>query len=133
MKRVIFISLLAAFIFSLLLAFSIVNLKSAQWQLEYLYSENILETEIEGFRTTGYACLRNGLLFLFGSLCTIALYVLFALKEFKVFQPYVDKYKAKQEVRRTARAAAREAKADANRQKRIEELQAELQELKKDE
>lgn len=124
-KRIIFISILSAFIFSLFLAFAIVGLRNAEWQLEYIEGSPDNET----LREYGLISLRNGLLFLAGSLCTIALYALFAVKEFKVFQPYVDKFNAKRNARKQERAAARAAKAETDTQKRIEELQAELDEL----
>ena len=60
--------------------------------------------------------------------CNLSALILFTIKEFQTFQPLIDKYNA----RKQERAAARAAKADADKQKRIEELQAELQELKKD-
>lgn len=132
MKRVIFISIISAFIFSLFLAYSIQALRSAQWQLEYLYGENIKEygeSYIESFRISAYTSLRNGLLSLAGSLCTLALYALIAVKEFKIFQPFVERHKEKHNARKSKRAARKEAKTQADKQKRIEELQAELDEL----
>lgn len=59
----------------------------------------------------------------------IAVIIMTALKDIKVFQPLIDKHNARKE----QIGAVRAAKADADKQKRIEELQAELQELKKDE
>jgi hypothetical protein len=117
----------------LFLAFSIQYLHSAQWQLELVQSNNILDYEIEQIehlKESAYALLRNGLLFLAGSLCTLALYALIALKEFKIFQPFVERQKEKRNARKSERLARKEAKTQADKQKRIEELQAELDELK---
>lgn len=125
MKRVIAISVLSAFVFSLCLAFAIIWLQSAQTGLDYLHRHNVEDiAEIEYM----YNVLRNGLLFLAGSLCTVALYALYAVKEFKVFQPYVERYRARKE----ERAAARKANAMAKKEKRISELQTEIDEMKKE-
>lgn len=126
MKRVICISVLSAFVFSLLLAFAIVWLQSASVGLDYLHKHNIEDSaEINDV----YSVLRNGLLFIFGALCTLALYALYAVKEFKVFQPYVERYKA----RKAERAATRKEKALSDKERRLQELQSELDEMKKDE
>lgn len=130
MKRAIFITLLSAFLFSLLLAYSVVYLEAAKNSFESLQNEYRSEY-IEAIQYSFNNALRNGLLFLAGSLCTIALYALFAVKEFKVFQPYVDKLNAKRNARKTERLARKQAKSETDKQKRIEELQAELDTLKK--
>ena len=125
MKRIIFISILSAFVFSLFLAFSIQYLHSAQWQLELVQSNNILDydiEQIEHLKESAYALLRIGLLFLAGSLCTLALYALIAIKEFKIFQPFMKRQKEK-------RLARKEAKTQAAKQTRIEKLQAERDKL----
>ena len=55
--------------------------------------------------------------------------VLIAIKEFPVFKQLTDKWK----LHRQARLQAKVAKSEANKQKRIEKLEAELKDLKKDE
>lgn len=125
MKRVIAISVLSAFVFSLCLSFAIIWIQSAQIGLDYLHRHNI---EDSADINDVYNVLRNGLLFLAGSLCTVALYALFAVKEFKVFQPYVERYRARKE----ERAAAKRDKSVADKEKRLQELQAEIDELKKE-
>lgn len=133
MKRIIVISIISAFIFSLFLAFSIEWLKTTQWQLEIAFDNISSEAYREAMKEAGFASLRNGLLFLAGSLCTIALYALIALKEFKIFQPFMERQKEKRNARKSERLARKEAKTQADKQKRIEELQAELDELNAEE
>lgn len=130
MKRVICISVLSAFIFSLLLAFSIIWLHSAQWQLQWLNDGKVDEANIDTITEVTYTTLRNGLLFLLGSICTLTLYIVFALKEFKVFQPLVDKFNSKISAYKDKRKSTKQAKSEAEKQKRIQDLQAELDALK---
>lgn len=132
MKRIIVISIISAFIFSLFLAFSIEWLKTTQWQLEIAFDNISSEAYREAMKEAGFASLRNGLLFLAGSICTLALYALIALKEFKIFQPFMERQKEKRNARKSERLSRKEAKTQADKQKRIEELQKELDELKDD-
>lgn len=63
---------------------------------------------------------------LLATIADITAIVLLTLKEFPLFKPLVDKFKARKEKNK-------QEKAEAERQARIEQLQAELDELKKDE
>lgn len=62
----------------------------------------------------------------------IAVMFLIALKDFPVFKPIHDKFVAKSNARKAVRTQAKADKAEAAKQARIEQLQAELEELKKD-
>lgn len=70
-----------------------------------------------------------GSLSLIAAFATLAAMVLIALKDFPVFKPMLDKLTAKRADRKQAKAE----KAAADKQARIERLQSELDELKKDE
>ncbi len=70
-----------------------------------------------------------GLISLIASISTFAAMIIIAVKEFPVFQPLIEKIKA----RKAERAVAKEEKAQADKQQRIEKLTAELEQLKKDE
>jgi len=58
---------------------------------------------------------------------------LFTIKDFPVFKPLVDKFTAKRAAHKEQREAIKAEQAEAAKQARIEQLQAELDELKKDE
>ena len=66
------------------------------------------------------------------SLAGIAAMVLIAIKDFPVFKPLAEKLQAKLQARRQINVQAKADRAEANKQARIEQLQAELDELKKD-
>ena len=82
----------------------------------------------DAFYKTAIDQLVRGIFALLACIADIFVMVLVALKDFKLFMPLIEKHNArKQEL-----AAARAAKADADKQKRIEELQAELDALNGD-
>ena len=70
-----------------------------------------------------------GLMSLFAALATLAAMIIIAIKDFPVFQPLLAKLNAKRDARKQAKAE----KAEADKQARIEQLQSELEQLKKDE
>lgn len=128
MKRVICISILCAFVFSLLLAFSIINIRSAIIIFRTIANDGVNENTITTLTDSAYTCIQYATLFFIGALCIIALYALFAIKEFKVFQPYIERHRARKE----ERAAAKREKSVADKEKRLQALQAEIDELKKE-
>lgn len=67
--------------------------------------------------------------FLASAIFTFAAIIIIAVKDFPVFKPLILKSNAKREARKLAKAE----KAEANKQARINKLQAEIDELKKDE
>ena len=70
---------------------------------------------------------------LLAALCTLAAIIIIAIKDFPVFKPFVDKFTAKRAAYKEQRAAIKVEQAEVAKQARIEQLQAELDELKKDE
>lgn len=75
----------------------------------------------------------RGILALLASLSTLVAMIIIAIKDFPFFKPLVDKFNAKRAARKEQRAAVKAEQAEAAKQARIEQLQAELDELKKDE
>lgn len=137
MKRTVFIEILLLVVLGVLLYISINSFIGASrsfiWAKRFseeAYEEYIIET----YRSQAMRLLLFGLLlYLPAALADIAAMVLIAVKEFPVFKPLTDKIAARHAARKDARAAAKTAKAEAEKQKRIEELEAELHNLNKDE
>ena len=128
MKKIILIELLLCFAMAVLLAECILCFKVCVGHFENYYSEFFIATKELNLQWA-IEYLFRGIASLLACIAVIIIIGMIAVRNFKVFQPLIDKHNArKQEL-----AAARAAKADADKQKRIEELQAELQELKKDE
>lgn len=69
---------------------------------------------------------------IFPAIADIAAMTLIAVKKFPVFKPLKDKIATRHVARKETRTAAKAAKAEAEKQKRIEELEAELHSLKKE-
>lgn len=74
-----------------------------------------------------------GILSLLATLGTLVALIFVAIKDFPVFKPLIDKFNAKRAARKEQRAAVKAEQAEEAKQARIEQLQAELDELKKDE
>lgn len=68
-------------------------------------------------------------LYLLSFTSLLAVFITIAIKSFPVFKPLVDKHNA----RKQKRAEARAERAEADKQAKIEELERQLEELKKDE
>ncbi|MCH5162891.1 MAG: hypothetical protein J1G38_05325 [Clostridiales bacterium] len=67
-----------------------------------------------------------GIFSILAALAALAIMIIIAIKDFPVVKQYINNLKAK-------RAVAKSEKAEADKQARIEKLQAELDELKKNE
>lgn len=74
-----------------------------------------------------------GILTIIFSFANLAAMALIAVQNFPCFKPLLDKLKAKHDAQKAAKETAAAEKAEADKQARIEKLQAELDELKKDE
>lgn len=130
MKRIIIIESLLIFIFAILVTLFVPHLQQAiiwfkdiHWNIAQGFSPHPLSYKY------AYTNLSYSIFSFLAAIADIAVMVLIAIKEFKVFQPLIDKHNA----RKQERAAARTAKAESEKRKRIEQLQAELEELRKDE
>ena len=120
MKKQIVIEILLLFVLAVLIAISTNFLQTSITHFNHYHSENY-----EVFKEWGIQQLVWGIFALLACIADIAVMVLVALKDFKLFMPLIEKHNA----RKAQIAAARAAKADADKQKRIEELQAELDDL----
>ena len=123
MKKTIIVEILLFFACCMLIAF-------ACWEFVALHNYLVLFNETSGI--TQQLMLR-GILALLASLSTLVAMVLIAIKDFPVFKPLVDKFNAKRAAYKEQREAIKAEQAEVAKQARIEQLQAELDELKKDE
>ena len=124
MKKIVLIELLGCFICVVLLAECILCLQVSVGHFKNYYSDFFIATKELTWQWAIEYLLR-GLASLLACIADIIVMGMIAVRNFKVFQPLIDKYNA----RKQERAAARSAKADADKQKRIEELKAELDAL----
>lgn len=129
MKRIIIIESLLIFVFAILVVLfvphirqTIIWFKDIHWNILQGFSPHPLSYKY------AYTNLSYSIFSFLAAIADIAVMALVAIKEFKVFQPLIDKHNA----RKQARAAARTAKAESEKQKEIAELEKRLDELKKD-
>lgn len=139
MKKTIVIEILLLFVLALLIAVAV----------DYadfigIYNDMIAETKrhpeyVSYSRTLAHEIqIRNTYISYFvptilAAFATLAAIIILAIRDFPVFKPLVDKFKAKRAARKEQRAAEKTEQAETAKQERIAELQAELDELKKDE
>lgn len=125
MKRVVLIEILLFLSFCVLLSLCIIFLHGAAERFEtagLAGDPNSFWWEIaHEYFALGFPCL-------IAAISNLGAMILIAIKEFKVFQPIIDRHNA----RKSERTAAKQAKAEADKQKEIAELEAKLNELKKD-
>ena len=136
MKRTVFIEILLLVVLGVLLYIAINSFIGASQSFSWAkrFSEEGEDYIIETYRSQAVRLLLFGLLlYLPAILADVAAMTLIAVKEFPVFKPLTDKIAARHAARKEARNTAKAAKAEAEKQKRIEQLEAELHSLKKDE
>lgn len=145
MKRTIVIEVLLSFIFVVLAYLFISYLINAVQN--FSFADNWLKSNLEsGY--DGESVLNEAeiikeaatrqilfatLLYLPAVLADLAAMIIIAIHPLPGFKPLVEKYSKWSSSRKEAREAERAEKAEADKQRRIEELQAELDALKKDE
>lgn len=133
MKRAIIIEVLLLFTLGVLIALSTYFLICTANTFRYANGDPnftigpISAEDYSYLIKRAYFFLTYGIFPLLAAIADITVIMLVAFKEFPVFKPLVDKYKA----RKQAKAEAAAIKAETARQARIEQLQAELDELKK--
>ncbi len=130
MKRVVLIEVLLLLSFCVLLSFTIIFLHSAAVRFD---TASIAGDDKSFWLEIAYENFSYGFPCLVGALSNLTAMILIAIKDFKVFEPLRNKYSDKRNARKSVRLAAKQAKADADKQKEIAELEAKLNELKKDE
>ena len=123
MKKTIIVEILLLFASCMLIAF-------ACWEFIALHNYLVFFDETSGITQQ---LMTRGILALLASLATLAAIIIIAIKDFPVFKPLVDKFNAKRAAYKEQREAVKAEQAEAAKQARIEQLQAELDELKKDE
>lgn len=130
MKKAIIVEVLLLFVFCVVLACAIeilIYATDAANLIKFYNSENIKVSS--ALNESYHTALSYGIPALFAAVADLAAMVIIAIKDFPVFKPLVDKLNAK----RAARKEQRAEQAAIAKQDRIEKLQAELDELKKDE
>lgn len=133
MKKTIVIEILLSFILSILILFAFLEFRGIYYNFQAIkYLESMGQEYIDFSDSTRQFAIYGSLAVL-ASLATIAVMVLIAIKDFPVFKPLVDKFNAKRAAHKEQREAIKAEQAEAAKQARIEQLQAELDELKKDE
>ncbi|MCH5165653.1 MAG: hypothetical protein J1G01_04560 [Clostridiales bacterium] len=138
MKKTIVIEILLAFIFAVLIACCCPFLKHVAAMNEYIEEINGLilnhpnldySTDLKYYNAQIDKALAYAIPMLIAAIADIAVMVVIAIKDFPIFKSLKNKFKARKE----QRAAAKAEQAAVAKQQRIEKLQAELDELKKDE
>lgn len=129
MKKTFCIEVLLLFVFIVLIAccasyFIIVANNLAVINVYKQHNENYLEV-----LTGVYIYSILGTFSILAILADLAAMIIIAIKDFPAFKPLADKLNARKEQRQQAK----DEKAEADKQAKIERLQAELGELKKDE
>lgn len=137
MKKTVIVEVLLLFVFCVALACTIKMLIFATDMLDIIdYANNIqfesdyLRNEfINTYKEQYNTALSYGIPSLFAAVADLIAMAIIAIKDFPVFKPFVDKLKDK----RAARKEQRAEQAAIAKQDRIAKLEAELDELKKDE
>lgn len=127
MKRIIIIEVILLCIFAIFIAINTYLWRSISYLIDVLksYDEPTLANSLN-------IELSYGISALFGCLFTLITIILIAIKDFPCFKPLLDKLNAHKQARKEKRTQAKAECAEAEKQQRIEQLQAELEELKKD-
>lgn len=124
MKKTIIFELLHMFVLGLLIYFSVVYWQVFANYIEYNIVNSPYPSDVKAF----YQVLTYVIILTLGCIAEITAMILIAIKDLPVFKPIVDKYNAHKQARLVAQAE----KSEQQKQARIEKLQAELDELKKD-
>lgn len=139
MKKTIVIEILLLFVVAWLIPIMIYHAENIEMYrtLISIYKENPDAFSYESTLAHTIQNLNTQIIYfvftLLAALATLAAMILVALKDFPVFKPLLDKLAAKRADRKQANDTAKAEKAAADKQARIERLQSELDELKKDE
>lgn len=139
-KRIIIIvEILLAFALSVLIACSVMGFKYAAKIIElcdtYLagYNYNVYNELVAYYDGNLSIILSYSIPTLIAAVAVLAAMIIIAVKEFPAIKQRIEKINAKYAAKKEQRAAAKAEQAATAKQERIEMLQAELDELKKDE
>lgn len=129
MKRTIIIEVLLLFILGVLISLFVTHIDQTitwfgdiNWNIEQGFEP------IDIVYKRAYTNLTYSIFSSLASVFDIAIMIIIAIQNFKAFQPIIEKYHS----RKSNRLAARQAKAEEEKQKQIAELEKKLDELKKD-
>lgn len=143
MKRTIIIEVLLLLILAVLIActsMAFIYVTDMNYHITQLSGAGLdnpqyqlIEGTIKYYKGNTHIVLSFAVPTLVAALCDLAAMVLIALHNFPCFKPLIDKLAAKRAAQKQATATAKAEKAETAKQARIEQLTAELNELKKDE
>lgn len=133
MKKTIVIEILLGFALGILIMFAVMEFRACYYYLEAIEIYKELGQDYSDINRAISQVILYGTLALLAALATLAVMSITAIKDFPVFKPLVDKFNAKRAAHKEQREAIKAEQAEAAKQARIEQLQAELDELKKDE
>lgn len=131
-KRKIVVYILLAFIFGTAMLFTILNFRECSAYANTLKISNSADPLFSEWKKFMIKFAIYGIIGIFTLLADLAAMVLIAIKDFPMFKPFVEKFQAKSQARRQAKEQTKAARTEANRQARIEQLENELNELRKD-
>ena len=124
MKKTIIIEFLLLFASAVLMYFCVMYWNGVKNNIEH----NILNSSYANLVDAFYKTLTYAILFTLVLLTTLTAIILIAIKDFPVFKPLLDKLNAHKQKRVQAKAE----RAEADKQTKIAELEAQLEELKND-
>ncbi len=133
MKRTIIVEVLLLSVLSISIAGAAICFHRSFNLIPFIENGHLDEWAVDLFSDLCTLYKQIAILALVAALCDIAAMVLIALHNFPCFKPLIDKLAAKRAAQKQATATAKAEKAEADKQARIEQLTAELNELKKDE
>lgn len=133
MKKTIVIEVLLAFALAMLVVFAIMEFRACYYYLQAIEYYKEIGTDYSEIAIAVNQVTLYGTFATLAALCTLAAIIIIAIKDFPVFKPLVDKFNAKRAAYKEQREAVKAEQAEAAKQARIEQLQAEIDELKKDE
>lgn len=137
MKKTLIIELILTIVFAITLAVAIYFWKGVQTTINAInlfksHNDNFYSQIIEDYYISLKPLIGYGTVSLLALLADLAAMVLIAIKDFPVFKPLVEKLQAKSQARKHSKEQAKAARAEANKQAKIAELESQLEELKKD-
>lgn len=139
MKKTIIIEILLLFVFAVLIActsMAFIYVTNMNFHISQLGKAGLdnpdyqhIQEIIAYYKGNNHIVAAFAVPSLIAAISTLAVIIVIAIKDFPVFKPLLDKFATKKAEKQTAKAQ----QAAKNKQTRIEQLENELNELKKDE
>lgn len=134
MKRTIIIVLIMILTLGVSLACTVVFMRyGIEYRNSIKYYSDYFPDLVDIWRENMRKAFTYGVFSLLSSVGIFIAMVILAVRDFPVFRPLIDKLHSKLQAKRAAHKEKRAKQAEIAKQERISKLQAELDELKKDE